>query len=413
MTPKLLVIDPSVSGVSGDMLLSALVDLGAESERIGELVEVLHKEVHGLKRVELKFGKVKRGEFVATYADVKIVEERRPRTGREILDLVKRVSSSLGLSEWGSHFSKRVIERMVEAEASLHGESVDQVELHESGSTDTLLDVLGVAIAVESLGLVNAEIVCMPIALGGGTISFSHGLTPVPAPATLEILRSSKALIRGGPVDAELTTPTGAALLANLCGQFATHYPQMRPLKVGYGAGSLNIAGVPNVLRITLGETDLILAEEEVLLVETDLDDVTGERVGYVLEKLMRIGAKDVTIVPEFRKKNRPGYLVRVITDPHLRRDVVRALIEETGTLGVRYFKVQRDIVPKREVTKLKVVISGKDFEVEVKVSKDLNGRIVRAKPEYESLKRVALQTGEPISLVEDLVLREIHKVLK
>jgi len=408
MDRNLVVIDPSLTGASGDMLLGALNDLGAPQSIAQTLGEQISLE--GRKNVKILFKKVKKGEFLATKAEVVVERDEGPRTGKEMNELLRRLALSLRLSERAAKWSFNALNELLQVESKLHGESVEEVDLHESGSLDTLVDIVGTSALLDSILGSEGEVVCLPAALGGGHLTFSHGTVQVPAPATIEILKSRNALVEGGPVEGELTTPTGASLLASLCDGFTRFYPLMIPKAIGYGAGDKELPGIPNILRVVRGEREGGLLEEEVVVLETDLDDCTGEELGYVLERLMISGARDVAVIPETRKKGRPGHLLKVVSDQREFRRIAEVVLRETGTLGVRVSRISRLIVPERKLVEVKVNVSGREFDVRVKASKDLNGHTIRVKPEYEDVRKVASITGLSIREISELVLREFRE---
>ncbi|MCD6509183.1 MAG: nickel pincer cofactor biosynthesis protein LarC [Thermoprotei archaeon] len=398
---KALVIDCSSSGIAGDMFLAALLGLGASFDVIEHVVESVRRVVPGIKFINISLEDVLRGHIKAKFLRIDIKEERElHRHGLDLINYAEDVAKELGLSPEGVSLATNIVRTLVEAEAKVHGEAVEHVHLHEAGSADTLIDAVGSIALLEDLGLLNAEIYSTPVALGGGRVKFSHGLSSVPAPATLEILKGKDVPVIGGPVDYELTTPTGAALLVNVVKYFVNYYPALRIDKVSYGAGSRDIPHFINALRLILGEREDLVTMDEVIVLESNVDDVTGEVLGYLSHKLFELGARDVTFMPIYMKKGRPGYMIKVIADADNYLNIVRALIKETGTLGVRVERTCRYIVPLRETEIVKVDVGGREYEVEIKVSKDLQGNIVMAKPEYESVKRAALESGKPIRQV-------------
>jgi uncharacterized protein (TIGR00299 family) protein len=271
------------------------------------------------------------------------------------------------------------------------------------GLVDTAAEIVGCAVALDDLGLFEAKIYALPVSVGGGLFKFSHGTVSSPAPATLAILQSRNFPFKGGPLETELATPTGAAILVNLAAEVVCVYPGIVPLKVGYGAGTKDFAEIANVLRIVVGKSlDGACLRDEAAVLETNLDDVTGEIVGRTVDRLLQEGAKDVSIIPMFTKKNRPGQILKVVADMADVERLSQVLMEETGTLGVRVFPCQRRILS-RELTQVEVLIDGVKQTVNVKVAKNSKGKIIRIKPEYEDLKRIADQTGRP--------LREIAEV--
>jgi uncharacterized protein (TIGR00299 family) protein len=284
--------------------------------------------------------------------------------------------------------------------------------LHEVGLIDTPAEIIGVAVAVENLGLFNAKVYATPASVGGGLFKFSHGTVSSPAPATLEIFRAKNFPIQGGPVESELATPTGAAILVNLANEVGRFYPEMTPQKIGYGAGNKDFEEMPNVLRLTVGEPlENWLCKDEIAILETNLDDVTGEVIGNSVDKLLREGAKDVSIIPMFTKKNRPGQILKILADRKDVKRLSRVVIEETGTLGVRVYQCERHVI-NREVIAVDVHVGGTKEQVKVKVAKDTNGKVIRVKPEYDDVKRLSDKTGKPLREVNEIILMRAREVL-
>jgi len=408
---KILVIDASIAGISGDMFLGALIDLGANKKKVISLRDFILRYVEGVKDIDITVKDVKRREFRAKKVIIKAVDEKKYRHGKEVIDSIVNIVNELDLSSKAKEFAINTVKTLVGVEAMIHGESVDEVHLHEAGLADTIVDIVGSAIALDDLKLFNAKIYVTPVAVGGGRIKISHGIITSPAPATLEILKKSNIHVIGGPIKAELTTPTGASLLVNLVHEATLFYPHLQVERVGYGAGDKDFKEIPNILRVVLGSKHEALKYEEIMVIETDIDDVTGEVVGYLVDKLIAEGAKDVSIIPIYRKKNRPGYMVRVISDLENYQRLTRIIMLETGTLGVRYLRYARHIVPIREIKPVKVVINGKEYEVKVKISRDYQGNIIGLKPEYDSIKEVALKANIPLRKVSDLVYEKISKL--
>jgi len=406
---KIVVIDCQAAGVAGDMLLAALVDLGFKEKRLAEVVETVARNMPGCRKAEVVVKDVVRHGFRAKKVDI-VAEEEGEASGEALIRVVSRSSEELGLSEKARRIATKAIRTLVKAEARMHGGG--HIHLHEAGSVDTPAEIVGVVAALEQLGLLEARIFSTPVAVGGGLIKFSHGVVPSPAPATLEILRTGGFPLVGGPVEAELATPTGAAILVSIAEKAATFYPPMRPEAVGFGAGSREFSELANVLRIVVGTPPGYgFLRDNVVVLETNLDDVSGEVVGYALERLMEEGARDASMVPIFAKKGRPGYLLRVLADPGDADRLARLMIEETGSLGVRMYMCERRILA-REIIPVRVRIGGIEAEVRVKVSRDSMGRILQVKPEYEDVKRLALQAGKPFGEAWRLALAEALKRL-
>jgi len=410
-TKRILVIDCRVSGVAGDMILGALIDLGANAERVVSAIKSLEKPEFGYKNIKVNINEVMRGEFRATQIDV-TSEATQKRRGSELIDIVEKVACDLALSAKAKDFASKVIRTLVGAEADLHKTSFDEAHLHEVAKVDTAAEIIGCAVALDDLGLFDATIYSTPVAVGGGTFKFSHGTVSSPAPATLAILSSRNFAFEGGPVEAELATPTGVSILVNLVNAVERFYPAVVPLRVGYGAGTKDFAGVPAVLRLTLGKAlDGGFLRDEVAVLETNVDDVSGEVLGYTVDKLLSEGAKDVSIIPMFTKKNRPGQIIKVIADQKDVQRLTKVLIDETGTLGVRVYPCTRHII-NREVHAVDLAVGGNKETVKVKVARNAAGKIIRIKPEYENLKRLAEKTKMPLRELSDLaVSRTLEKI--
>ena len=407
---SILLIDCQASGVAGDMILGALIDLGANIDKITAAIKSLENPEYGYENIKINVNQVMRGEFRATQIDV-TSKSTQKKHGKELIDIVEKAAGNLALSPKAKQFASNVIRTLVGAEADLHKTSFDEAHLHEVALVDTAAEILGVAVALDDLGLFDAKIYSTPVAVGGGTFKFSHGIVSSPAPATLAILQSKNFPFQGGPIEAELATPTGVSILVNLIDEVVRFYPAMAPLKVGYGAGTKEFDQMPDVLRFTLGNLlDNGLVKDEIAVLETNIDDATGEVLGYTLDKLLQEGAKDVSIIPMYTKKNRPGQIVKVIADQKDVPNLSRVLMDETGSLGVRVYYCERHIIV-RELYSVDLVIGGVKETIRVKVSKNSNGEIIRAKPEFEDLKRLAEKTKKPLREISDLAVSKTYEL--
>ncbi|RLF04782.1 MAG: TIGR00299 family protein, partial [Thermoprotei archaeon] len=290
---KALIIDPRLAGISGDMLLASLVDLTKRINDLYRLVEELERKIDYCRKVDLNIYDVDRLGIRAKRVELKIDEDLRGITPSRFKANVKKVLDDAELSDKAKDFVRRVINEILEAEVKVHYELK---EMHEVASVDTIFDVIGVALLLDKAGLLNASIYATPPALGSGFIKTNHGILPVPAPVTLEILRKHEYPYFNISVDCELTTPTGAALLVSLASKIVDFYPPMRVRGVGYGAGSSSLAEIPNVLRVIEGDEGHATIERVVVL-ETSVDDVTGEIMGHLFDKLFELGALDVMII--------------------------------------------------------------------------------------------------------------------
>ena len=402
-----LVIDPQIAGISGDMLLSSLVDLGADRNKILDGIIKSQKFLPNSTIKEIDFTKITKRGVEATQLKLEIGEDVHERKGIEIKNAISDSAESIGLSSKGKSFAESCVESLILSESKIHGISTDSVHFHEASSIDTLVDILGIAIALEDLGILDEQVLCMPVAVGGGSVTFSHGAMSNPASAVLEIFKNSSLKIQGNSSESELTTPTGACILSNLSNNPIDYYPKMKIESVGYGAGQKDFENFSNVLKIVRG-TQNELGVDSVKILETNVDDVSGEILGNLIEKLMSKGAKDVSIYHGITKKGRPTNLVTVICDEQKVESLVDTLVHETGTLGIRVSESNRFIVP-RTVHSAKVNVSGQTFEVSYKKS-NFKGKH-DFKIEFDDLKTVSNSIPKSIKDTESLLRKEIEKI--
>lgn len=404
-----MIIDCSVSGVSGDMLLAALLDVGADEEVVRRAIERVPKFLDGCKGITFKSEDVCVDELRAKRVRIVAEDAVDSRPAIALINAVKGCVSDMDLSGEAASMAINAIELLARAEASIHGESIESVHLHELGKADTVADIVGVAAALDSLGLNRKTIAMTRLAVGGGILKSSHGIFPIPAPVTLELLKISKIPFSGGPVEGELATPTGVALLASISGRIIQAYPPMSVERVGYGAGSMLHEGKPSVLRLLLGQEQEVCENvEEIVLLETNVDDVSGETLGYAVDKLFSEGALDVNILQAIGKKGRPVSIVRVLSRKGHEASLARTMMQELGTLGVRFLTVRR-FVAIREESLVDVNVAGRIFKVRVKKSFLPGREPLTSKPEFEDLKMIARETGLPIREVENVVKRQIN----
>jgi len=408
---KITLIDGQTAGISGDMLLGALIDAGAEVETIRQALDKISNHFKRCKSVRLNAVEVKKHGFRSCRAELTIAEETGQTRAEELVRAIQETAASANLSEKAKSFANNAIRLLTEVEGGLHGEA-SGTHLHEAGSADTVADILGTAAGCDSLTLFEGEIYSCPVAVGGGTVSFSHGTVSVPAPAVLEIARRYRIPIFGGPANEELATPTGMSILASLVSNFVDAPPLLTPHRVGYGAGKLELANAPNVLRLILGETAGQRFERDaVRVLETNLDDVSGEVVGTTLQRILDAGAKDAWVTPAQFKKSRPGYVLHAICDRDELEKISRIMMRETGTLGVRYQPWDRFVL-QREITTIKLELEKLVFDVRIKVARDRFGEIVRIKPEFEDVDSISRRTSLPAREISALALEQARKEL-
>jgi hypothetical protein len=382
------------SGVSGDMLLGALLDAGIQQGALE--AELAKLKLPGYR---LEVAKAQRAGLAATRVDV-VPEGGDPPHRRlpDVLSVIENSTLPVADREKGS----LIFRRLAEAEGQVHGVPPDEVEFHEVGAVDTLVDVMGTVAGLRLLEI--GDLYCSPLPAGGGEARGAHGVLPVPAPATLELLARAGAPLTSpaGEPPVELVTPTGAAIVTALA---RFERPPMRVTGVGYGAGARDLPGRPNVLRLWLGEP---IAEQRhsMLLIETNIDDMSPELFGYVQERLFEAGAADVWFVPIQMKKNRPATLLSVLCSHDREEAVVGLLLRETSTLGVRISEVGR-----REAGRKTVEFESSLGAAAVKV-KSVEGEEPNVSPEYEACRRLALQHGLPLAEVYRIVSEEARALL-
>ncbi len=377
------------SGISGDMCLGALVDAGVALDAIVDALAGL--PITGYR---LTAQRVMRAGIAATRVEVGLDEsEHHPHRGlKDVLTII----GGGGLPEEVVERSSAVFRNLAEAEALVHGTDVDSVHFHEVGAVDAICDVVGTVVGIRELGLDALRF--STVMLGGGSVQAAHGTLPVPAPATVELLKGLPTA--GGPVDVELTTPTGAAILKTL-GEPSPHWPPMSIEEIGYGAGGRDLEALPNVLRLTVGRAPARADTESdcVWVLEANLDDMTGEEVGYCTEKLMAAGALDAFTAPIQMKKGRPGVRLTVLCVPESLQATEALLWKHTSTLGVRRCLWQRSKLGRD--TRAVTTPWG---QVRMKLAW-LGGRVIRCEPEYEDCKAIAD--------ANDVSLREVYRAAR
>lgn len=379
-----------IGGISGDMFVAALLDLGLslpklrlELKKIPTLqfkLEVSKKTVHGIR--------ARRFQVICPATESE-------RSWKQIRTLIGRSRLHPEVKEKGI----AVFGRLAAAEGKIHGVSPDQVHFHEIGATDSIVDIIAGAIGVRELGIDAFHFSTIP--LGRGLTRSRHGPLPIPAPATLELIKGLP--VQGIDVEGETVTPTGAAIVSAF-GKAFGNQPNMTIEKIGYGAGQKNFVNRPNLFRLVLGSDDAPWKREEMLVIETNIDDMNPEFYDYVLDRLFAAGARDVFMSAVQMKKNRPGTLLRVIADPKDREMLARVLLSETSTLGVRYYPVGRMILRRSPAA-----VKTRFGKVRVKVIEEPDGT-KRITPEYDDLKRIAAVKKIPLKALHDEVIMSFKK---
>ncbi|MBC7233793.1 MAG: nickel pincer cofactor biosynthesis protein LarC [Chloroflexi bacterium] len=372
------------SGASGDMLLGALLDAGLGLEELRHCLASL--PIQGYEIVtETEVRQGVRG----TKTTVRYSEEGQPH--RHLMDIIGMIENS-ALPAAVKSTASAVFWRLARAEARVHGVAPEEVHFHEVGAVDSIVDVVGVVAGLHLLGV--QAVYASPLPLGGGTVQTEHGTLPVPAPATLQILTEAHVPTRPHPAQVELVTPTGAALLAELA-----HFeqPAMTIESVGYGFGTRRVPAL-NAVRVWLGKAseDAPWSEDEIVLLECNLDDATGQVIGYVQGRLLEAGALDVWYTPIYMKKNRPGILLTALARPAQASELAALILRETPTFGLRWQRMSRSVA-ERTVTTVETPWG----KVQVKV-KLLHGQAVAATPEFEDCACLARAAGVPWQAVHD-----------
>lgn len=393
--PSRVVYFDCYSGISGDMMLGALVDLGVDLKEIRAGLKTL-----GLSDAyRIKSRIVQRGLISGVKVDVALKPVRRPRSRN--FSTIKRLIQKSGLPENVRSNAVEIFQRIAKSEAKVHHASVDEVHFHEVGAVDSIVDIVGGALGMELLNV--QRVFSSPLNVGGGFVECEHGTLPAPTPATLNLLEGAPCFSSG--IQKELTTPTGAAMIGFFAEKFQS-LPMMRILKSGYGAGDHIIKDFPNMLRVILGEMEGEGAGS-MTVVETNIDDMNPEFYDHVMELLFKAGAVDVAFTSVNMKKNRPAVKLSVMVPPGKRERICKIILSETSTFGVRYFDVNR-LTLDREVQTLKTPYG----PVKVKAG-SLDGAILKISPEYEDCKKIARKEKLPIKKVYDDVLRLAHSQLQ
>ena len=402
-----IVIDPQIAGISGDMLLSSLVDLGVDKNQIIEGIKKIQKFLPDSKINKIDFQKIQKNGIESTELILEIDEKVSERKGVEIKNAIINSVNELQVSDKAKLFAESCINSLILSESKIHGISEESVHFHEASSIDTLIDIVGVTLACEKLKFFDEKIVCLPVSVGSGTVSFSHGTMSNPASAVLQIFKNSNLTIKGNNANEELTTPTGASILVNLTDDSVEHYPSMNISSIGYGAGQKNFKSFSNILKIVQGR-QVKTEMDSVKILETNVDDVSGEILGYLIEKIMKVGAKDISIYPGITKKGRPTNLISVICDDEKIETITDILVLETGTLGIRISDSNRLIVSRTNHS-FSLTFEGKSFEINYK--KSTYKEKTHFKIEFDDLKNISETLDKPIRDVELFLRKEIEKI--
>jgi hypothetical protein len=386
---KYVYLDAS-SGISGDMTLGALLDLGVDAALFKE-------KMAGLRLpVEITVRRVRRGGFAAVKVDVEVRgHESIERTFADVERIVLKSRFAPAVKDR----ALAVFKRLFEAEAKVHGRKFKEAHLHEAGADDALVDVVGTAFLLEELGI--AEVYCSPLNVGSGWVKTSHGRLAVPPPAVAELLKSAP--VYAAWVESELVTPTGAAIVAALAARF-TKLPELVYEKIGRGAGAKEFPEIPNILRVYYGDAGSFDEAKNVFLVEATVDDASPQLLAHFLERAFEEGALDATLSPVVMKKNRLGTKLSLLVEGGRMDALIEAVFRETTSIGVRYYPVGRRVLD-REIQTVRV--EGETVGVKVAA---LGGETVNVQPEYEDLLKAARKTGKPLKEIAHRAVCEFAK---
>ncbi|HUW19331.1 MAG TPA: nickel pincer cofactor biosynthesis protein LarC [Sedimentisphaerales bacterium] len=380
------------AGAGGDMIVAAMLDAGLETG-------FLEKQLARLcvKGLEIKVSETRRAGLRAIAFEPVIPHEQEHRN----LEQITRIIQESGISPKAKRTAIAIFDRLAGAEAAVHSKDPNDIHFHEVGALDSIVDIVSASVGLEALGV--EKVYCSALSVGGGTVKCAHGLMPVPAPATAELIKGVPAI--GGPIEAELLTPTAAAILTTVAEGFCD-MPAMRIEAVGYGAGSLNPEQFPNVVRLILGQaaTENAANTDTVCVLQTNIDDISGELIGFVTEGLLEHGALDVFTTPIFMKHNRPAVQLSVICKVEDAPLLEQMLFEQGLTFGIR-----KQILHRSRLARDSVTVGTEFGEIRVKVG-SLNGRIVNAKPEFADCAAAAKKHGVPLKAVLEAAMAAYRK---
>ena len=376
------------SGISGDMMVGALLDLGLDLSYLKSELKRLDLDGYSIDCSEVKVSSIKANKF-----NIKVTMPQPHRDYKNIKRIIDESKLDTGIKK----ISLDIFQLIAKAEAKVHSQDIDKIHFHEVGAVDSIIDIVSTAIGVGSLSI--EAFYSSNIPLGKGFVNISHGKLPIPAPATIEILKGLP--VYGGNFNFEVTTPTGAAILKTLVREFG-EIPCMSIEKIGYGAGSKINKEIPNVLRIFKGAARdrYESSREGLIMLSTNIDDSTPEIIGYLLDKLLENKALDAWVEPIYMKKNRPAFKICVLCNKESEQKIVDIIFLETTTLGIRREEVERYLID-RKTDRVKLPYG----EVKVKIGTYL-GKEVTISPEFESCRELAKKTGKPLKeIYQDVIL--------
>lgn len=382
------------AGASGDMILGALISAGVDPEALREQLALL--DVEGFA---IEFEQVDRSGLSCTYARVAI----KPEHVHRHLDDVLKIIYDSRLNQLVKARAAKIFSRLAEAEAKIHKQPLEKIHFHEVGALDAIVDVVGAAICFDLLAI--DRFVCSPLHVGSGMVEMAHGRFPVPPPAVTELLKAAP--VYATEIKGELVTPTGAAIIASVCEEYGA-IPMMKLERTGYGAGSRTYENFPNALRVLIGEEHSLETRnsklETLWMLETNIDDLSPQVFGHVMERALQLGALDCYFTPIQMKKNRPGVLLSVLCRGSEREAVTQMLFAETTTIGIRSYQVERQALERHVVQ-----VETQYGPIDVKVAR-MNGHVVNEMPEFDQVQAAALRAQVPFRTVEHAVRSALAK---
>lgn len=397
-----LIIDPQVSGVAGNMFIGAFLDLGANEDKTVNVIKT-YGEYFG--KIDVKVEKKLKAGIMTTYAEITAEDNNKARHYKDIIESLDKITQK--------HFShdvkvqkavtltKKIFKTIADAECKAHGVSIDKIHFHEVGNADAVCDVIGSAYAYYDLNLDDEKIYALPTATGYGCVNTQHGILPVPAPAVANIL--SNVPVHTGDVEVELATPTGVAILVNITDEYIQSTPTIVNMKIGYGAGRKDLK-ILNALRLI--HADSITPKDTITVLETNIDTLTGEVLGSLFDTMLKEGARDISITPTIMKKNRPGHIIKIICKNSDAEHLCDTLIKHTGTLGVRIIPTLHRSAVTRKNIKSKIEINEKTYPVNFKIGYT-NDKIIKCTPEYEDIKEISQKTNIPIRKLTEIAIKQ------
>ncbi len=392
-----IIIDPRIAGCSGDMFLASVCDLVEDTSYLDELVA----NINTIFNIEIEINKesvLKKG-VSATYLKIDIKKDIKSHHATDLLDKAMLLAEKLSIEEKNKELALKMLNSLLDAESAVHGQPIEKLHLHETASIDTLLDIYGTVFLLERNGLLSLPIYGLPVNVGSGFVTFSHGTVSVPPPAVLEILKTTNYPFFSTETKGELLTPTGAIILVNIVQKTINQLPALTLTKLGKGAGTKNLEHSPNILSLMLVDLPINEKKHYLSMLETHMDDVSGEILGGMVPALLVHGALDISYYPLMMKKNRPAWCLRLICEEEKASELSFFVMKQFGTLGVREQRFARYELERRVISKT-FELKGKIISCKFK-ERIFEGKVIGAKPEFDDVERIAKELEEPMLNIE------------